>query len=55
MTIQELKTWILTEKGLTGTQNQCLGVAEAAGLSPEIKEIALKPPWKQLSPPLLKA
>lgn len=41
--------WIVTE-GLAGTENQCLGVAEALGLSPEIKRVALRQPWKSLSP-----
>lgn len=41
--------WILTE-GIAGTENQCLGVAEALGLSPVVKRIKLKFPWKQLSP-----
>ncbi len=31
---QKLTIWVLTERGLTGTENQCLGVAEA--LSAEI-------------------
>lgn len=42
--------WILVESGLRGTENQCLGVAEALGVHAEIKNIALNPPWKQLSP-----
>jgi mitochondrial fission protein ELM1 len=42
-------TWIITE-GLAGTENQCLGVAEALGVTPEIKRVSLKQPWKLLSP-----
>ena len=41
--------WILTE-GLIGTENQCLGLAEALDLKPVVKRIKLKSPWRQLSP-----
>lgn len=41
--------WIVTE-GIAGTENQCLGIAEALGLTPEVKRIALHQPWKSLSP-----
>ena len=41
--------WIITE-GMAGTENQCLGVAEALGVMPVIKRIGLKQPWKSLSP-----
>ena len=44
-----ISTWIITE-GLTGTENQCLGVAEALGLNPVVKRIKLNEPWKKLSP-----
>lgn len=43
--------WIITE-GMAGTENQCIGVARALGLEPEIKRIGLKEPWKTLSPAL---
>src|SRR5690606_13676708 len=42
--------WILVEKGLKGTENQCVALAEAAGLSRTIKTIKLKQPWKTLTP-----
>jgi mitochondrial fission protein ELM1 len=42
--------WILTESGLAGTENQCLGLAEALGLTPVLKRFKLKSPWKELSP-----
>lgn len=45
----EISTWIITE-GLIGTENQCLGVAEALGLNPVIKRIKLNEPWKSASP-----
>lgn len=41
--------WIITE-GLAGTENQCLGVAEALGVIPIIKRIGLRQPWQTLSP-----
>lgn len=41
--------WVVSE-GIAGTENQCLGVAEALGLQPEIKRVALRQPWKILSP-----
>lgn len=41
--------WIITE-GMAGTENQCIGVAEALGLMPVIKRIALRQPWALLSP-----
>lgn len=47
--MEKIKTWVLTE-GIAGTENQCLGVAEALGLTPEIKRIQLRQPWKLLSP-----
>lgn len=31
-------------------ESQCLGLAEALGLSPMVKRIALNTPWRQLSP-----
>jgi uncharacterized protein len=41
--------WVVTE-GIAGTENQCIGVAEAMGITPVIKRVKLKTPWKQLSP-----
>ncbi len=45
-----IRCWIITEQGLTGTQNQCLGVAQALNLTAQIKEIKLRRPWKTFSP-----
>jgi mitochondrial fission protein ELM1 len=42
-------TWIVTE-GMAGTENQCVGVAEALGTPPVIKKIGLREPWKSFSP-----
>lgn len=44
-----LHCWIVTE-GMAGTENQCLGVAEALGVSPIVKRIKLRQPWKAFSP-----
>lgn len=44
-----LLCWIVTE-GIAGTENQCIGVAEALGVTPVIKRIVLRQPWKTLSP-----
>lgn len=41
--------WIITE-GMAGTENQCLGIAEALGVTPVVKRVALRQPWKSLSP-----
>ena len=46
----KLNCWIVCEEGLAGTLNQCRGVAEALGISPEQKDITLKQPWASLSP-----
>lgn len=42
--------WIVVENGLTGTENQCCGVADSLGLSSDIKRIELREPWKTLTP-----
>lgn len=41
--------WVVTD-GKAGMENQCLGLAEALGLTPIIKRVKLRTPWKQLSP-----
>lgn len=41
--------WIVTD-GNPGGLNQCLGLAEALGLAPVVKRVALRAPWRQLSP-----
>ncbi len=46
---QNLNCWVITE-GIAGTENQCIGVAEALGTSPIIKRVDLRFPWKQLTP-----
>lgn len=49
MTQRNIFCWVVTE-GLAGTENQCLGIADALDVSPVIKRIKLRFPWKQLSP-----
>lgn len=41
--------WVVTD-GRVGMENQCLGLAEALGVTPTVKRIVLRTPWKQLSP-----
>lgn len=45
----QVMCWVVTD-GKAGMENQCLGLAEALGMSPVIKRIKLRSPWKQLSP-----
>ncbi len=40
-----VSSWVLSE-GFAGLQSQALGLAEAAGLSPEIRELAPRIPWR---------
>lgn len=50
MTKRNIDTcWILTE-GIAGTENQCLGVAEALGVVPVVKRIKLRALWRHFSP-----
>lgn len=51
LNISSLTCWIVGE-GLAGTENQCIGVAEALGVKPIIKRIGLRQPWKSFSPAL---
>lgn len=44
-----ISCWVITE-GIAGTENQCLGVAEALGVVPVVKRVALRQPWLSLSP-----
>ncbi len=41
--------WVITE-GIAGTENQCIGVADALNIPYEVKRISLTQPWKSLSP-----
>lgn len=46
---KSLQCWIVTE-GMAGTENQCLGVAEALGVEADVRRISLRQPWKIFSP-----
>lgn len=46
---KSLQCWVITE-GMAGTENQCLGVAEALGVEPVVKRIGLRGLWKYFSP-----
>src|SRR6185436_11473577 len=41
--------WIVTD-GKAGMESQCIGLAEALSLSPLVKRVALRAPWRQLTP-----
>lgn len=43
--------WVVTD-GNAGMESQCLGLAEALGLTPKIKRIGLRAPWEWLPPRL---
>ncbi len=44
--------WVLTE-GIAGTENQCLGLADALGLDPVVKRATPRWPWRRLASRLL--
>lgn len=46
---QSKTCWVVTD-GKIGTENQCLGLADALGLTPVVKRIALRAPWRWLTP-----
>lgn len=41
--------WVVTE-GIAGTENQCIGVANALNIEYQVKRISLNQPWKTLTP-----
>ncbi|PWC33679.1 mitochondrial fission ELM1 family protein [Azospirillum sp. TSO35-2] len=47
--MQSLTCWVVSD-GKPGMENQCIGLAEALGLTPVIKRVALRTPWRQLTP-----
>lgn len=49
--IKNLTCWVVSE-GIAGTENQCIGVAEALDLDPVVKRIQLNFPWNKFSPKL---
>ncbi len=46
---KKITCWVVTD-GKAGMENQCLGLAEALGLAPQIKRVKLRSPWRELSP-----
>ncbi|SMH52745.1 hypothetical protein SAMN02982994_3218 [Azospirillum lipoferum] len=47
--MQLLTCWVVSD-GKPGMENQCIGLAEALGLTPVVKRVSLRSPWRQLSP-----
>ena len=46
---RELSCWVVTE-GMAGTENQCIGIAEALGVKPHVIKVKLKEPWATFTP-----
>jgi mitochondrial fission protein ELM1 len=44
-----LSAWVVTD-GKAGMENQCIGLAESLGVTPTIKRVRLRWPWRQLTP-----
>ncbi len=44
-----MRAWVLTN-GMAGFETQTLGVAEAMGLSPEVKHVSPQAPWRWFAP-----
>jgi uncharacterized protein len=44
-----LSCWVVTD-GKAGMESQCVGLAEAIGLTPIVKHVRLRSPWRQLTP-----
>ncbi|WP_449232190.1 mitochondrial fission ELM1 family protein [Azospirillum doebereinerae] len=47
--MQHLTCWVVSD-GKPGMESQCIGLAEALGLTPVVKRVSLRSPWRQLSP-----
>ncbi len=45
------ETWVLTD-GKQGMVNQCLGLAEALGVTPSLRQLSIRQPWRSLPPQL---
>jgi len=45
----QVTCWVVTA-GVVGMENQCLGLAAALGVTPIVKRVKLRAPWKQLAP-----
>ncbi len=46
-----LRCWVVSD-GKIGMESQCLGLAEALGVRPEVKRLATRAPWRWLPPSL---
>lgn len=51
MATDSVSCWVITD-GKAGMESQCIGLAEALGLDPVVKRVALRAPWRQLTPHL---
>ncbi len=49
MATNSVSCWVITD-GKAGMESQCIGLAEALGIDPAIKRVALRTPWRQLTP-----
>jgi mitochondrial fission protein ELM1 len=47
--VRKLSSWVVTD-GKAGMESQCIGLAEALGLTPLVKRVRLRSPWRQLTP-----
>ncbi|HEY9537433.1 MAG TPA: ELM1/GtrOC1 family putative glycosyltransferase, partial [Kiloniellaceae bacterium] len=48
-----LACWVVTD-GKAGMEIQCLGLAEALGLTPEVKRVSVGKPWRWLPAGLIR-
>ncbi|MBX9804472.1 MAG: mitochondrial fission ELM1 family protein [Alphaproteobacteria bacterium] len=48
----KVNAWILADHGKIGTYSQCLGIAQALGLTPKFKSMKPRMPWRVLPPQL---
>lgn len=49
MATDSVSCWVITD-GKAGMESQCIGLAEALDLDPALKRVALRSPWRQLTP-----
>lgn len=48
----KVNAWILADHGKIGTYSQCLGIAQALGVTPTFKSMKPRLPWRALPPQL---
>lgn len=48
----QVNAWILADHGKIGTYSQCLGIAQALGVTPTFKSMKPRLPWRALPPQL---